>query len=72
MVYVMVFGNCISCGVFMGFNPAKVPSLRINDVREPLCLECFNKWNQIHRISKGLEPEPLSPNAYMPQSEIEG
>jgi len=66
LAFMMVFGSCVNCGVFMGFNPEKVPSIRVNGIREPLCKKCFIKWNEIHRISKGLEPMKISPEAYFP------
>ena len=64
MGYVMLTCNCAACGVFMQCNPAKVPSLPVNGQREAICRSCFGKWNEIHRTSKGLPPEPLQPNAY--------
>ena len=66
-MYMMAWGNCINCKGFMGYNPDKVPSLRIEGEREPLCEACFNEWNQIHRIRKGLKPIPLNKEAYTPQ-----
>lgn len=67
MGYMFVIGNCISCNNQITFNPNKVPSIRVNGVREPICENCFNRWNQIHRIDKGLEPIPLNPDAYQPE-----
>ncbi len=72
MAFMLVFGNCVNCNIFFGFNPVCVPSIRVNGKREPLCLECFEKWNRIHRTDKGLDPIPLNPNAYYPHKEIEG
>jgi len=59
-----VIGGCIACNAIITFNAEHVPSIRVNGVREPLCRACFAKWNEIHRISKGLAPEPLHPQAY--------
>ena len=39
-------------------------------MEEPLGRGCFSQWNQIHRVSKGLEPVALHPQAYEPQPEI--
>ena len=64
MSYAILITNCIACDTKMTCNPAYVPSLRINGKREPICKQCHAKWNEIHRISKGLEPEPLHPEAY--------
>ena len=59
-------GHCINCNALISFNPVAVPSIRHPQTgeKEPLCEPCFNKWNVIHRTSKGLEPIPLQPNAY--------
>jgi hypothetical protein len=62
----IVIGECVACAVPLCFNPHHVPSLRVNGVREPLCIVCFNRWNEIHRVAKGLEPLPLHPDAYAP------
>ena len=65
-------GPCVACGVLIPiFNPVCVPSIRVNGEREPLCRTCFERWNQIHRTSKGLEPLPLNPNAYQPANEVD-
>jgi hypothetical protein len=64
MGYAFMVGNCISCKALITFNPVRVPSLTINGVKEPLCENCFNEWNRIHRTSKGLPPVPLQPDAY--------
>lgn len=72
MGYVSCMGNCCACHRLMVFNPISVPSLVINGVREPLCESCFNRWNYLHRTSKGLEPIPLEKDAYIgcPESEL--
>lgn len=66
-----MIGDCAGCGRVIHFNPVRVPSIRPGGVggKQPLCEACFNRWNQIHRISKGLEPVPLDPNAYEPEPE---
>ncbi len=61
-----VVSGCIGCKKIITYNPDKVPSLRINGVREPLCIDCFNKWNMHHRLEKGLEPVNIHPLAYTP------
>jgi hypothetical protein len=68
--YYWAMGNCIACGSTISFNPDYVPSIRVNGKKEPLCRGCFGQWNQIHRVSKGLEPVALHPQAYEPQPEI--
>lgn len=70
--FAIVLGYCVACAKQISFNPVKVPSLRVNGERRPLCMNCFDKWNVIHRINKGLVPLPLAPDAYAacPESEI--
>ena len=60
-------GACISCWKPITFSVARVPSIRVNGSREPLCRACFRQWNKIHRIAKGLPPVPLDPMAYEPE-----
>lgn len=64
MGFMFVIGECVACHCALSFNPEKVPSLRVNGQKEPLCVQCFNRWNEIHRVSKGLEPVALQPGAY--------
>ena len=66
MAFVTVNGHCINCGTVISANPDKVPSIRVDGEREMLCRNCFDQWNEIHRISKGLDPIPLAPDAYKP------
>lgn len=63
MGLVVVMSSCIGCGKTFSFNPHKVPSVRINGVREPVCIDCVNRANPI-RASKGLEPIVVLPGAY--------
>lgn len=67
MAFMYALGSCCACGARIAFNPNKVPSLRVNGVREPICRACFEQWNQIHRTGKGLDPIPLQPDAYEPE-----
>ena len=64
MAYAFVVGNCCACGVLLTFNPVRVPSLRVNGSREPLCRACHARWNEIHRTSKGLAPVEAHPDAW--------
>jgi len=70
--YAMAFGFCCRCGRLFGFNPMKVPSLRIDGVREPVCEHCFHIINAM-REKLGLPLNVLQPDAYEPcaESEIE-
>ena len=67
MSYMYCLGSCIACNKIIHFNPNKVPSLVIDGTKEPLCANCHNKWNEIHRVNKGLEPVDIDPQAYEPQ-----
>lgn len=71
MGYCYCVGFCIACKTPITFNPVRVPSLVVNGQREPLCERCFNRWNELHRTSKGLPPEPLLEGAYEPVDEHE-
>jgi len=66
MGYLMLYTACGACGATMLCNPDKVPSLRPGGEGEklPLCRNCFERWNDIHRRQKGLEPVPLLDGAY--------
>lgn len=73
MGYCYCISNCCACGRMITFNPNKVPSIRVGGVgaKQPICESCFNRWNQIHRLSRGLPPEPLLDGAYQPLDESE-
>lgn len=66
MAYMFLTCHCIGCKKIISCNPDYVPSLVIKGQKEPLCIGCFNQWNQIHRVSKGLEPISIHPEAYEP------
>lgn len=70
MGYAIVFGHCIGCGAFIGFNPVRVPSIRVNGTKEPVCRGCIEAANPI-RKEKGLEPIAIHPDAYEPCEEGE-
>lgn len=71
MGYALVFTRCINCNLRISVNPNRCPSLMVNGKREAICEGCFHKWNQIHRVNKGLEPDKLKHDAYKPCSEDE-
>lgn len=64
MGYAILMTHCCNCGKTIACNPVKVPSIRVNGTKEPLCRNCFNEWNKIHRTSQGLPPVELHPDAY--------
>jgi hypothetical protein len=63
MGYALVYGFCCICNQSMTFNPVHVPSVRIEDKREPVCKSCIEKANVV-RKEKSLEPISLLPDAY--------
>lgn len=69
--YAFMLGSCAACAIPIMFHPHKVPSLRVNGVKQPICRACAERWNQIHRIDKGLEPVPIQEGAYEPFPEEE-
>lgn len=68
--YVFMTGRCVGCGRLFTFNPNKVPSVRVNGSREPICGNCVAAANPI-RKEKGLEPITVLPGAYEPCEEHE-
>ena len=68
MAFMFVVGSCVACQTLITFNPTHVPSLRVNGSREPLCPSCHARWNEIHRIAKGLAPVAAHPEAWEPES----
>jgi len=63
MGYMMVYGACIGCKALFSFNADKVPSVRVNGNREPICKGCVERFNPI-RAAKGLAPITVLPGAY--------
>ena len=70
MGYAIVFGPCYQCKQPFGYNPNHVPSLRINNVREPFCRTCIEYANVMRQL-RGLESHPIHPEAYEPIDESE-
>ena len=54
--WAVVYCDCVGCGASMIAHPNRCPSLRVEGKRQPICRGCFDRWNVIHRTSKGLEP----------------
>jgi len=70
--YVIMHGLCAACRQPIQYNPHKVPSITVDGSREAICESCFRKWNEIHRVSKGLPPILLQEGAYkaIPENEL--
>lgn len=63
MAYALLHCHCINCGACMACNPVRVPSVRVNGKREPVCKACVERYNA-ERIKQGLEPFPIPADAY--------
>jgi hypothetical protein len=68
--YALAWSPCVQCGTLMSYHPHKVPSVRINGVRQPLCETCVKRANPLRR-ERGLEEIPIQPGAYDPCPESE-
>ena len=45
MGYAIATGTCYTCGALFNFNPVRVPSVRVDGVREPICRACIDRAN---------------------------
>ena len=61
--FALAFGSCVSCRETFGFNPVRVPSIRIAGEREPICRKCVDRINP-HRRRNGLPEIVPAPDAY--------
>lgn len=68
--YFIAFGPCIACSKPFGFNPNLVPSVRINNVRQPICKDCVDQANVL-RAANHVELIQVLPGAYAPAPEGE-
>ena len=68
--YALAFGPCVSCRETFGFNPVRVPSVRIGGERQPICRTCVERANPM-RIGNGLPPIVPAQDAYEPCEESE-
>lgn len=64
-------GSCVACDTKITFDPEFVPSLVVSGVKQPICAPCSDRWNDIHRVSKGLEPVPVHPGAFIDLDDVE-
>lgn len=70
MGYVMATSACCGCFNLFSYNPHRVPSVRIDGKREPICMNCVVRVNPI-RVKNGLDPIVVLPDAYEPMDESE-
>ena len=68
--FVMATSPCVGCGRIFCYSPTKVPSVRVNGSREPICAGCVASANP-QRIANGLEPIQIVPGAYDADDESE-
>lgn len=63
MGYMSAIAPCVRCHKVFTFNPNLVPSIRVNNVKEPICKECV-EWANPLRKEKGLPLIAVLPGAY--------
>ena len=63
MGYVTIMAPCICCSRIFASNPMRVPSIRINGQREPICQECIPRVNAMRR-ARGVEEIVPHKDAY--------
>jgi len=69
--YVFLMSPCFGCKVPFSYNPNRVPSIRIDGERQPVCQNCVDRVNP-RREANGLEPIVVEEGAYeaMPEEEL--
>lgn len=67
MAFVAI-GCCFVCRGTFTFNPERVPSIRVDGHRQPVCRNCMDRANAV-RKERGLEPHAILPGAYDAQGE---
>tara|TARA_R100000789_G_C2889292_1_gene116939 strand:- start:53 stop:316 length:264 start_codon:yes stop_codon:yes gene_type:complete len=68
--YALVIGNCYVCKQMFSFNPHKVPSIRVDGIKQALCSGCMKVINE-KREAINLTPFEINPEAYEAISEWE-
>jgi hypothetical protein len=63
MGYMTAMSACFGCNRLFSYNPERVPSIRVNGEREPICAECVARANP-ERAKNGLELIVPLPGAY--------
>jgi hypothetical protein len=70
MGYVMCAAACFGCKQPFYFNPNKVPAIRVEGEKMPVCRDCIERANRA-RIAIGIAPFEIDPHAYEPLDEGE-
>lgn len=65
MGYMACIAPCLRCRRPFSFHPERVPSIRVDGERRPMCQECM-EWFNSEREKAGLDPVPILPGAYDP------
>jgi hypothetical protein len=77
--WAVVSSPCFGCGRLFGYNPHRVPSIRVDPatrqyspsgVREPICAACVERVNP-QRAANGLDPIIVHADSYEPIPEGE-
>lgn len=68
--YYSALASCYGCGGLMSFNPVKVPSLRVDGERQPICETCVGIVNSKRRAA-GVPEFEIPEGAYAPAPEEE-
>lgn len=69
-MFVAVMGTCVRCDRLFSFSATKVPSVKINGTRQPLCEQCVGVLNA-ERVKLGLPEISVLPGAYEADDERE-
>jgi hypothetical protein len=70
MGYAFCTSACFGCGRLFTYNPIRVPSIRIDGDRKPVCLACIEAANP-QRVANGLKPIVPAADAYEAVEESE-
>ena len=68
MGYYFAYGSCYGCSQPFSFNPDRVPSIRVDGVRQPVCRICVTRANPVRRAN-GLPEIVPAQDAYSPAAE---
>ena len=71
MGYMMAYSMCYGCKRDFFYHPSRVPSVRVNGHREPICQDVCGSGEPPAPVANGLEPIVPLPGAYEPADEHE-
>ena len=70
MGFAFAYSQCFGCGAMFSYNPVRVPAIRHDGVRKPICASCVAIVNPL-REKNGLALIVPAPDAYEPVDEFE-